>query len=204
MGFFKNSRRDRLLYPQRVLLEKRGSNCPFCPPPPPPPRLRHWLGCSTPPQLAHSRSPKMPCIRLVIIMNRCTDDVYDPAYAITRDNRARGGCACMCTRPSFARCVPSAFCQSRSPRFSMSGQDEDEVHEWLRRHYNPTTNDGRMVKRMRFAVYVKSKFSTQQGIWIPGCAGASLTHPWIGPRPLVGHAAVCASTSYTLWFCSPK
>ena len=33
--------------------------------------------------------------------------------------------------------------------------------------------------------------------------GASLTHPWIGPRPLVGHAAVCVLTLYTLRFCSP-
>ena len=49
----------------------------------------------------------------------------------------------------------------------------------------------------------KSKSSTQQGIWIPGYTGDSLTHPWIGPRPLVGHGAVCASTSYTLRFCSP-
>ena len=55
-----------------------------------------------------------------------------------------------------------------------------------------------MVKRMRFGVYVKSKSSMHtEGIWIPGCTGASLTHPWIGPRPLVGHAAVCASASYT-------
>ena len=48
---------------------------------------------------------------------------------------------------------------------------------------NPTTNDGPMVKRMRFAVYVKSKSSmhTAGHLDPTGCTGASLTHPWIGP-----------------------
>ena len=54
-------------------------------------------------------------------------------------------------RPSSAACrLPSA---SRArPHFSMSGQDEDEeVLEWLRSHYNPTANDGPVAKRIRFA-----------------------------------------------------
>ena len=57
---------------------------------------------------------------------------------------------------------------------------------------NPTTNDGPMVKRVRFAVYVKSKSSMHTaGHLDPRLHGASLTHPWIGLRPLMGHACVC-------------
>ena len=50
-----------------------------------------------------------------------------------------------------AACYPPSASQA-CPRFSMSGQDEDEeVLEWLRSHYNPTTNDGLVAKCISFA-----------------------------------------------------
>ena len=39
----------------------------------------------------------------------------------------------------------------------MSSQDEDEVHKWLRSRYHPMTNDGPMVKCIRFADIRKVK-----------------------------------------------
>ena len=53
------------------------------------------------------------------------------------------------SRPVRPSPAPYAVRQSRSSTFlSMSGQDE--VHEWLRSHYNPKT-DGPVAKRVRFS-----------------------------------------------------
>ena len=69
-----------------------------------------------------------------------------PYRVITVHTVVRG-----CVYPSLAACRLLSACRAH-PRFSMSGQDEDEeVLEWLRSHYNLTTNDGLVAKHIRFA-----------------------------------------------------